>query len=51
MNNDYVGEQKGRCGNFGYDKNEVRQARPTSDVFARVKSSRASQLAPDPIWQ
>ena len=49
MNNDYVGEQKGRCGNFGYDKNEVRRARPTSDVFARVDSSCALLLAPDPI--
>jgi hypothetical protein len=24
MNNDYVGEQKGRCSNYGFDKNEVR---------------------------
>ena len=49
MNNDYVGEQKGRCGNFGYDKNEVRRARPTSDVLARVNSSCAWLLAPDSI--
>lgn len=24
MNNDYVGRQKGRCGNMGYDKNELK---------------------------
>ena len=26
MNNDYVGEQKGRCSNYGFDKNEVHHA-------------------------
>jgi len=25
MNNDYVGEDKGRCSNFGFDKNEVNE--------------------------
>lgn len=44
MNNDYVGEQKGRCSNFGFDKNELKFS-----AYIKQESPFAPPVSEDPV--